>query len=261
MLYRELAPISNEVWAEIDERASQVLKSYLSARKAVRVNGPKGLDYNVITEGRLTSTQNKSGIDYGIFKVQPLVETRVEFEMERWELDNISRGAKDIDYEPLENAMKEIALFEDEVIYKGLESAGIQGLDEVKTASDIHFGKDAREISDAIVEGIIQLRKEYAQGPFVLIVNQEAYKRILTDNSAYPLNKKIVELIGGKMIFSHVADGAYLLPLDHEDLELTIGRDFSVGYQAHSPEKITFFATESFAFRVLDPNLIIKFTV
>ena len=53
MLYREIAPISTETWEEIDERASEVLKSYLSARKVVKVNGPKGLSYNVISEGRL----------------------------------------------------------------------------------------------------------------------------------------------------------------------------------------------------------------
>ena len=54
-MYRELAPISSEAWEEIDARASEVLKSYLSARRVVKVNGPKGLDYNVITEGRLGS--------------------------------------------------------------------------------------------------------------------------------------------------------------------------------------------------------------
>ncbi len=41
MLYRELAPVSSNAWDEIDERAAEVLKSTLSARKVVRVNGPK----------------------------------------------------------------------------------------------------------------------------------------------------------------------------------------------------------------------------
>lgn len=65
MLYRELAPISNEAWKEIDERAKDVLKSYLSARKVVKVNGPKGLDYNVITEGRLTNVDSANDVYYG----------------------------------------------------------------------------------------------------------------------------------------------------------------------------------------------------
>src|SRR5690554_6636314 len=102
MLYRELAPISNEVWEEIDERATEVLKSYLSARRVVNVNGPKGFNYNVITEGRLANTEElDNGVSYGNYQVKPVVESRIEFDMDRWELDNIQRGAKDIDYEPL----------------------------------------------------------------------------------------------------------------------------------------------------------------
>ncbi len=261
MLYRELAPISSEAWAEIDERATQILKTFLSARKVVRVNGPMGLDYNVITEGRLSNIQNKDGVDFGIYKVQPLVESRVEFDLERWELDNIARGAKDINYEPLDKAMKEIAQFEDNAIFKGLAGAGIHGLDDSKTTKDIPFGKESTHILDAVINGIIELRKSFLEPPFALIVNDDIYKRILLANAEYPLVKKITDLIGGKIIYSHNSDGAYLLPFNNENLELTIGRDLSIGYQSHDKEKVRFFATESFTFRVLDPSLIVKFTV
>ncbi len=261
MLYRDKAPISSEAWSEIDERASQVLKAYLSARKAVRVNGPMGLDFNVITEGRLTDIQNKDGVDFGIYEVKPLIESRVEFNLDRWELDNIERGAKDINYEPLEYAMKEIALFEDKAIYKGLEGGRIQGLDQVKTTKDIPFGKNSTDILDAVISGSIELRKAFAEPPFVLIVNPEIYRRILLADSEYPLIKKIMKLIGGNIIFSHSSDGGYLLPFNNGNFELTLGRDFSIGYQSHDDERVKFFATESFTFRVLDTSLIVKFTV
>ena len=262
MLYRNLAPISNEVWEEIDERASDVLKSYLSARRVVNVNGPKGFAHNVITDGRLANTEElENGISYGNYKVIPLVESRVEFDMDRWELDNLQRGAKDIDYEPLENAMRDIALFEEEAIYNGLDNAIIDGIENSIELEAINFGKDAKGIMEAITKGLVELRKNFAQKPFSLVVNEEAYKRILSSETAYPLDVRIKELIGGDIIFSHVVDGAFLLPLNHEDLELTIGRDFSIGYQDHDAEKVRFFATESFTFRVLDPAIIIKFSL
>ena len=262
MLYRNLAPISNEVWEEIDERASEVLKSYLSARRVVNVNGPKGFAHNVITDGRLANTEElENGISYGNYKVIPLVESRVEFDMDRWELDNLQRGAKDIDYEPLENAMRDIALFEEEAIYNGLDNAIIDGIENSIELETINFGQEAKGIMEAITKGLVELRKNFAQKPFSLVVNEEAYKRILSSETAYPLDVRIKELIGGDIIFSHVVDGAFLLPLNHEDLELTIGRDFSIGYQDHDAEKVRFFATESFTFRVLDPAIIIKFSL
>ena len=260
MLYRDLAPITKEAWKEIDERAAEVLKSYLSARKVVNVNGPKGLDYNVITEGRLSKIESAGEVNYGVYQVLPLTESRIEFEMDRWELDNVSRGAKDVDYEPLEDAMKNLALFEEEAVYNGMKNSAIEGLSDY-AKEEIPFGKEPSEIMEAITKGLIQLRKVYEQGPFTLVVNEDAYTRILSKETAYPLDERIKELIGGKIVFSHVIEGAYLLPLDHEDLELTIGRDFSIGYQSHSNEKVRFFATESFTFRILNPDLIVQYSL
>ena len=260
MLYRELAPISNEAWKEIDERAKDVLKSYLSARKVVKVNGPKGLDFNVITEGRLTNVDSANDVYYGNYEVLPLTETRIEFEMERWELDNIARGAKNIDYKPLEECMKNIALFEENAVYNGFDPTMIKGLKNHVT-SCIPFGNDATTIMEAITNGLIQMKKSFVPGPYTLIVNEEAYKSILSKETSYPLDERITKLIGGKIIFSHVVDGAYLLPYDNDNLELTIGRDFSIGYQTHTNENVKFFVTESFTFRVLDPSTIVKFNL
>ena len=50
-----------------------------------------------------------------------------------------------------------------------------------------------------------------------------------------------------------------LVPYDHEDLELTIGQDLSIGYQYNDNKKVRFFITESFTFRVLDPSIIINY--
>lgn len=259
MLFRDLAPITNEGWKEIDERAREVLENFLSARRVVKVEGPKGFDHNVITEGRLANTIEDEDICYGTYQVLPLTESRVEFEMDKWELDNIDRGAKDIDYGPLEKAMEKIALFEENAIYNGLENALIKGLKNSVESEEIQFGKDPNEIMNVLTEGIIKLKKAYAEKPYTLVVGQEAYKRILAKETAYPLDKRIEELIGGKVIFSHVVDGAYLLPYNHDDLELTIGRDFSIGYKSHTSKKVKLFVTESFTFRVLDPAIIIKY--
>jgi uncharacterized linocin/CFP29 family protein len=258
MLYRELAPISEEVWKEIDERAKEVLMSYLSARKVVSVNGPKGLDFSAITEGRLANVEQKDNICYGNYQVLPLTEARIEFEMERWELDNLNRGAKDVDYEPLEKAAKDMALFEEEAIYNGLEEAIIEGLKD-SVYEELELREDPKGLMEDLTNGVIKLREAFVDGDLTLVVGKDAYKKIISGAPGYPLKKRIKDLIGGEIVFSHVVDGAYLLPYNHDDLELTIGRDFSIGYQAHTNERVKFFIAESFTFRVLDPEIIVKF--
>ncbi|MGO1469275.1 MAG: family 1 encapsulin nanocompartment shell protein [Tissierella sp.] len=261
MLYRDIAPISNDAWEEIDETAKEVLKSYLSARKVVHVVGPKGLDYNAVSEGRLTNMQEEDEVCFGNYQVVPLTETRIEFEMDRWELDNLERGAKDVDYEPLEKAMEKIALFEERAIFDGLDKAIIEGLDEEKSSKTLKLGSDAKEIMDSISQGIIKLREAYVKTPYSLVVSPEAYKLILSSETGYPLKKRIENLIDGEIVLNQAIEGAYLLPYDHEDLELTIGRDFSIGYQDHTNEKVKFFVKESFTFRVLDEDIIIKYNL
>ncbi len=261
MLYRNMAPISQDVWEEIDERAAEVLKSYLSARRVVHVVGPKGLDYNAIPEGRLTNLGEEEGVSYGNYQVVPLTESRIEFEMDRWELDNLARGSKDIDYEPLEEAMKKIALFEERAIFDGLDKAIIEGLDSEKSGKELDFGSDAKAIMDSITQGIIKLREAYVNAPYTLVVSPEAYKRILSEETGYPLDERIEELIKGKIVLNQAIEGAYLLPYDNEDLELTIGRDFSIGYQNHTNKTVRFFVKESFTFRVLDEDIIVKYNL
>ena len=63
------------------------------------------------------------------------------------------------------------------------------------------------------------------------------------------------------MLLNQAIEGAYLLPYDNEDLELTIGRDFSIGYQNHTNKTVRFFVKESFTFRVLDEDIIVKYNL
>ncbi|MFA5448749.1 MAG: family 1 encapsulin nanocompartment shell protein, partial [Sphaerochaeta sp.] len=62
---REIAPLTKRAWDEVEARAREVLLSRLSARRVVHINGPKGIDHTVISEGRLTVVDDgevKSGV-------------------------------------------------------------------------------------------------------------------------------------------------------------------------------------------------------
>lgn len=261
ILKRNIAPLTEEAWNEIDEQAIEVLHSQLSARKAVHVEGPKGWDYTVVPEGRLTLVDNEKDVKTGVYNSTPLVEARISFELDRWEMDNLVRGAKDVELEALEEAVKKLALFEEEAIYNGYEKGNIKGLKNSSEQETLSFGEDAKTILEMIAKGMIMLQDAFVEKPYNLVVGDEAWKRINRESNNYPLVKQVEELIGGKVIYSHVVEGAILLPEDHDDLEMTIGQDYSIGYESHTDEKVRLFITESFAFRVLDPALIVNFTV
>ncbi|MBZ4668087.1 MAG: Linocin bacteriocin protein [Defluviitaleaceae bacterium] len=262
ILKRSLAPLTDEAWKEIETRAQEVFESYLSARKFIHVEGPLGWNYTVLAEGRLTNIEGKDGEVYtGIYEAKPLIETRINFELSRWEMDNLIRGAKDIDLSPLEEAARKSALFEENVLYNGHASANIQGLQNASSHKPLPFGNNGSEIMDAITEGMLLLKRSFTKKPYTLVVGKETLKRIQREIQGDSLNKRITELLGGDIVYSEVADGALLVPYDHEDLEMTIGRDFSIGYETADEKRVQLFITESFTFRILDPDLIVKFTI
>ncbi len=260
-LKRQLAPLTEEAWHGIDERAKEVLKSILTARKIVHVEGPKGLNHTVIPEGRLTVLEKESEeLCTGLYKVQPLVETRCEFVLNRWEMDNLTRGARDVDLGPLEEATRKAALFEENAIFNGYAKGNIEGLVEMAD-KNLEFGQDASSIMDALTDGVLTLQDNFVPTPLSLVAGEKVWHQINHEAGAYPLYKQITELIEGDILFSPALEGALLLPFDHEDLELNLGIDFSIGYQDHDAKEVRLHITESFTFRVLDPALIVKFTI
>ena len=89
-LHRELAPISDKAWAEIDKEVTRTLRTFLAARQIVDFSGPHGLDYSADSLGRLERLPGPvDGVEAGIRVVQPLVELRHRFTMDRADIEDI----------------------------------------------------------------------------------------------------------------------------------------------------------------------------
>ena len=54
-LHRELAPISDSAWAQIEEEATRTLKRHLAARRVVDLNGPEGFSLSAVGTGHVTN--------------------------------------------------------------------------------------------------------------------------------------------------------------------------------------------------------------
>ena len=259
VLKRELAPISLRAWEEIDKRAKDVLKNYLSGRKFVHVNGPMGLDFTSVTDGRIEVHADEF-LNYGIYSVKPLIEPRVSFKLGRWELDNIERGAKDINLDALDEAVKKMAFFEEKVIFQGLSDAEIVGIEEASQNKLGKLGDTESDILSNVTKGVMILERAIAEKPYVFVVSEEIWCTLNSLGKEVALIERIKSIIGGDVIVSRSTEGAFILPYDNENLELTIGEDFSIGYQEHGDNYVKLFITETLRFRVLDESVIVSYS-
>lgn len=261
ILRKSLAPISDKAWEEINDEAKDTLKTALSARKFIDVEGPKGFDFAAVSTGRLDVPKNqaKNSVNYGIHNVMPIVEARVPFELDIWELDNISRGNEDVDLDNLVDAAKKIAQFEDEAIFKGFKPAHIDGLLNISEHKELQLTSNYEKLVNLISQAIISFREEAIEDSYNLVVGHELYKYINSYNMDYPLRKHIESIINGKIILSDYIENAILVANRGGDFRLTLGQDFSIGYESHNQQKVQLYLTESFTFQVLDPAAVIVF--
>jgi uncharacterized linocin/CFP29 family protein len=258
MFKRELAPLSSQGWMEIEARAKEILLAHLTARKVIKVQGPKGIDYTAVNEGRLQLCDDGE-VKAGVYMVKPLVEARVQFSLNRWEIDNLARGAKDVDFGGLDKAISNLAEFEEKAIFHGYDKGGIKGLLQSSANKTLAFGNTGEEILSALTEGIIKLKQSFANGPYALIVGTKNWIALHKDVVGMPLAERVEKLTGGKIVHALSLEGALLIPFDDPSNELTLGQDFALGYEAHDTKEVRLFATESFTFRVLDPKRIIVY--
>ncbi len=258
ILRKSFAPISEQAWEEINEEAKNILSSTLSARRFVAVDGPHGIDKAAVTAGELDipARQAKTEVQYGVHKVMPLVESRIPFSLNIWELDNLSRGKEDIDLDNLQTAAQKMAAFEEKAIYDGFAKANINGLIKASEHPKMKIGS-MDNFMDVITKAMFTFKAEGIEGNFNLVASHDLYQKINAQVKGYPLKKHLKDVIGGEIILSDNIKGGLLVADDEDAFRLTLGQDLSIGYEAHDQKEVHLYMTESFTFEVLDPAAVI----
>lgn len=177
-LHRELVPISDEAWAQIEEEASRTLKRYLAARRVVDLQGPAGTMLSAVGTGHI---RTKSGPGDGVLtrqrEVKALVEVRVPFELDRQQIDDVERGANDSDWQPARDAARKMAFTEDRAIFEGYPAAEITGIRQGTSNPVMTLPAGVRGYPDAIAQALSQLRLVGVNGPYSVLFGADAYTR------------------------------------------------------------------------------------
>lgn len=257
-LLRDLAPISSDAWQAIDEEAKKHLTVSLGGRRIVDFDGPRGWHFSSVALGGTESIEAPSepGVSAAVRRVQPLVELRAPFELSRRELENIARGAKDPELEPVRHAARAIALAEDRAIFHGYRAANITGIFEASAANQLTLTRDYQRYPLVVSEGLARLRANGVGGPYAIALGPECFKGLTgtATSGGYPVFEHVERLIDGSVFWAPSVRGALLASLRGGDFELTVGRDLSIGYEDHSTSTVRLYLQESIAFRVLSPE-------
>jgi uncharacterized linocin/CFP29 family protein len=252
-LNRELAPISEAAWAQIEEEVTRTFKRHLAGRRAVDVRGPAGAGISAVGTGHLRPIATPGdGVHARQREVKALVELRVPFELERQAIDDVERGANDSDWEPAKIAARRLAFAEDGAIFVGYGAAGITGICEGTSNPKRMLPGDVREYPQAIAEALSRLRIAGVNGPYVVLLGSDAYTALAeTSDHGYPVLEHVKRLVDDMIIWAPAVPGAVVLTTRGGDFELHIGQDASIGYLNHTDSAVRLYLQETFTFLLL----------
>jgi uncharacterized linocin/CFP29 family protein len=261
-LHRELAPISDMAWAQIEEEAARTLKRYLAGRRVVDVKGPVGTALAAVGTGHLRDIAAPAdGIRARRREVKALVELRVPFGLDRQMIDDVERGAEDSDWQPVKDAAKTIAFAEDRAIFEGYAAADIEGIHHGTSNPVLTLPADVRNYPDAISQALSELRLVGVNGPYRVLLGADAYTAVSEARDyGYPVLQHLHRLVESEIIWAPAIPGAFVLTTRGGDFALHLGQDFSIGYSRHADSAVGLYLQESFTFLLLTTEAAVALT-
>lgn len=261
-LHRELAPVSDGAWAQIEEEAARTFRRYLAGRRVVDVLGPAGEAFSAVGTGRVRDIDPPGeGVQARQRQVVALVELRAPFRLDRQEIDDVDRGAQDSDWQPVKDAARQIAFAEDQAIFEGYPAAGIGGIRAGATNPPVSLPADVTAYPEAVAQALGRLRLAGVDGPYSVVLSSDAYTEVSeTTDHGYPVIDHIKRQLSGEIIWAPAITGAILLTTRGGDFSLQLGQDASIGYLSHTDSTVDLYLQETLAFAMLTGEAAVSMT-
>lgn len=249
-LYRDLAPVTEVAWAEIELEATRTFKRHIAGRRVVDVSEPGGPTAASVSTGRLIDVEAPTeGVVTHLRASKPLVRLRVPFTLSRTEVDNVERGANDSDWDPVKTAAKKLAFAEDRAIFEGYAAASIDGIRTCSSNPPLTLPEDPRDIPDIFTQALSELRLAGVDGPYSVLLSADVYTKVSeTTEHGYPILEHINRLVDGDIIWAPAIDGAFVLTTRGGDFDLQLGTDVAIGYLSHDADTVQLYLQETLTF-------------
>jgi uncharacterized linocin/CFP29 family protein len=252
-LHRELAPISDSAWAQIEEEATRTLKRHLAARRVVDIHGPAGFALSAVGTGHVTNVVPPGdAVVARLRMVRPLVEFHAPFDLDRQAIDDVERGAMDSDWQPVKDAARQLAFAEDRAIFEGYAAGDITGIRDGNSNPPIVLPENAQDYPEAFAQAISQLRLVGVNGPYRAVLSADAYTAVSeTTHHGYPVLEHLRRIVGEEIVWAPAIGGAFVLSTRGGDFALHLGQDVSIGYTSHTADSVRLYLQETMTFLLL----------
>ncbi|WP_326566118.1 family 1 encapsulin nanocompartment shell protein [Amycolatopsis rhabdoformis] len=251
-LHRELAPISDVAWSDLEDEARRTFAEFASARKVVDVVVADDATLSAVGTGHVEGVDSPlAGVTTRLRTAQRIVDLKVPFTVTREAVDSVEWGAKDPDWQPVKDAAQAIAYAEDRIVFDGFAGAGITGIRPASSLNPVALPAEASAYPKAIGDALAKLRAAGVAGPYSVLLSNAAYTAAIeAADHGYPVLEHLKQIVDGDLILTPAIEGACVLTTRGGDYELHFGQDLSIGYTSHDADSVQLYFRETLTFLV-----------
>jgi uncharacterized linocin/CFP29 family protein len=262
-LHRGLAPISEAAWADLEAEARRTFTRHVAGRRVVDLSMLTETDAAVGTGHLRDVPAPDPGVLARSREARPLVELRVPLVVDRGAVDDVERGAKDPDWQPVKDAARTIAFTEDRLMFEGFPGADIAGVAAQTSNPPVTLPASVVDYPNAVAQAVSALRLAGVGGPYALLMSATVATLLAeTADHGYPIHEHVARVLGhdGELIWAPALTGAYVVSTRGGDYELYLGQDLSIGYLSHDDASIRLYFQESLTFLVHTTEAAVQLT-
>lgn len=262
-LNRKQAAIADSVWEMIDEAAIGAARSRLTARRFLDVDGPFGPGLTTIEVGNdgycRQPGPDEAGAVVGRAVSVPMI--RKSFRLSVRRLAAYLDHGMPFDLAPVEDAAEAVAAREEETIYLGQPSFGLQGLLTAEGRNQVDGGSwaDLDQVLADVIAAVTKLDNSGLRGPYALVLEPALYNGLFR---RYP-GSDLLQLEHLRRLFErgiHKGSIEGGVVVDPRVGPLIVGQDLEAGFISQDGIHYELYLSESIVLRLDDPKAICTIT-
>ena len=266
-LTRESAPISMDMWAQIDNAVVDAAKKHLVCRRFLSLYGPLGAGVSHISvDSSEKKEETSDGFCYATGrKIIELPQLYEDFTLFWRDIEESQKSGCPLDLSAAMTAAQKAAKREDNLILFGNKQLGQEGLLTAKDSFKIKRGNwnEGEDAFRDVAHGIAHLSSNSLLGRYALILSPDVYlslQRILPGINILE-SERIAKLVDGRVYATGAfgANKAVLVCAEPQYMDLAVGCDMSTGYLETKELNHVFRILETVALRIKAPKAIVNF--
>lgn len=266
-LSRQAAPFDDDLWQQIDEVVIQTAKETLVGRRFLPFFGPVGPG---LSEAAICPPQKEEIFKDGFSVMKGRQLARVpqlyeDFPLYWRDLEDSRRAGFPVDLGAARVAAQTLARREDQMIFYGVKTLGLDGLLTVPGSDTLEKGdwNTGENAFISVAKGVSALNKKGRFGKHSLVVSSDllvALHRLQPGAGILEL-ERVKSLVGGRLYTSNVleANTAVLLCGQSQYIDLMVGLDISTAYLELVDLNHRLRILETAILRVKSPDAVVVF--